>query len=142
MYSTLVSYLGVIKRVRMKDFKKYYTISAKPEELFLALTNPATLQLWTGESAEMSTEPGSEFSLWEGSIVGKNIEFEPGKKIVQQWYFGNQEEQSIVSMVLHSHKQGTSVELRHTNIPDEAYEDIVEGWNESYFRALQDFYEE
>lgn len=142
MYSTLVGYLGVILKTRMKDFKKYYLISAQPEELFLALTNPATLQLWTGEPAEMSTEPGSEFSLWEGSIVGKNLEFEPGKKIVQQWYFGNQDEESIVSIILHSHKQGTSVELRHTNIPDEAYEDIVEGWNEAYFRSLQDFYEE
>lgn len=126
----------------MKDFKKYYIIPATPEELFLALTNPATLQLWTGEAATMSTEPGTEFSLWEGAIVGKNLDFEPGKKIIQQWYFGDQPEESIVSIVLHAHKQGTSVELRHTNIPDEAYEDIVEGWNETYFRSLQEFYEE
>ena len=126
----------------MKDFKKYYIIPALPEEVFLAMTNPATLQLWTGEPSEMSTEVGSEFSLWEGSIVGKNLEFETGKKIVQQWYFGNQEEKSIVSLILHPHKQGTSVELRHTNIPDEAYEDIVEGWNETYFRSLEDFYNE
>ena len=73
---------------------------------------------------------------------GKNLEFETGKKIVQQWYFGDQEEKSIVSLILHPHKQGTSVELRHTNIPDEAYEDIVEGWNETYFRSLEDFYDE
>jgi hypothetical protein len=30
----------------------------------------------------------------------------------------------------------------HTNIPDEAFEDIGEGWNEFYFGALIDFYEE
>ena len=60
----------------MKDFKKYYRIAATPEEIYTALTNPLTLELWTGETALMSTEPGSEFSLWEGSIVGKNIEFE------------------------------------------------------------------
>ena len=88
----------------MKDFKKYYIIPALPEEVFLAMTNPATLQLWTGETSEMSTEVGSEFSLWEGSIVGKNLEFETGKKIVQQWYFGDQEEKSIVSLILHPHK--------------------------------------
>ena len=70
---------------QMKDFKKYYIIPAQPEEVYLALTLPHTLKLWTGEEAEMSTEPGSEFSLWEGSIVGKNIAFEKDKKIVQQW---------------------------------------------------------
>jgi activator of HSP90 ATPase len=124
----------------MKDYKQYYIISADPEEVYIALTNPATLQLWTGEPAVMSTEPGSEFSLWEGSIEGKNISFEPGKKIIQEWFFGEQEESSIVTIILHSHKQGTSAELRHSNIPDEAFDDIVEGWNEVYFSSLIDFY--
>jgi activator of HSP90 ATPase len=78
--------------------------------------------------------------LWEGSIVGKNLEFELGKKIVQQWYFGDQEAESIVTIKLHSHKQGTSAELSHTNIPDEAYDEMVEGWNENYFGMLTQFY--
>ena len=127
--------------IRMKDYKKYYIITAPPEDVYLALTKPETLRLWTGEVAEMSTEPGSEFSLWEESITGRNIEFEEGKKIVQQWYFGEQEEESIVTIKLHPHKQGTSVELKHTNIPDEAYEEIVEGWEDTYFRSLREFYE-
>lgn len=127
---------------RMKEFKKYYTLPAPPEEVFLALTIPATIYLWTGEEAEMSSEPGSEFSLWDGSIVGKNLEFEHGKKIVQQWYFGEQDEPSIVTIKLHALKGGTSVELKHTNIPDEDYDDIVEGWNSNYFGSLADFYED
>jgi uncharacterized protein YndB with AHSA1/START domain len=125
----------------MKEYKKYYLLSASPEEVYIALTNPATIQLWTGEKAEMSTVPGSEFSLWEDSIVGKNLEFIEGKKIVQQWYFGDQEKDSIVTIILHPHKHGTSVELRHSNIPDEDYEDIVEGWDEAYFGALAEFYQ-
>jgi uncharacterized protein YndB with AHSA1/START domain len=124
----------------MKDYKKHFIITAPPEEVYLALTLPATIQLWTGEEAEMSTEPGSEFSLWEGSIYGKNLEFEKGRKIVQQWYF-EQEEPSIVTIILHPHKKGTSAELKHTNIPDEDYDNIVEGWNEAYFGGLIDFYE-
>lgn len=126
----------------MKDFKKYFIVPAAPEELYLALTNPATIQLWTGDPAEMSTVPGSEFSLWEGNIVGKNLEFEENKKIVQEWYFGDQEPASIVTIKLHSHKQGTSAELLHTNIPDEVYEEMVTGWNENYFGLLQEFYSE
>ena len=126
----------------MKNFKKYYEISASPEDVYLALTNPATIQLWTGDLAEMSTEPNSEFSLWDGSIVGRNIEFEASKKIVQEWYFGEQDEESIVTIKLHHAKKGTSVELIHTNIPDDAFEDISEGWDEYYLGALIDFYEE
>lgn len=125
----------------MKDFKQYYIIPAPPEDVYLALTNPNTIHLWSGEEAVMSTEPGSEFSLWEESIVGKNLVFELNKKIVQQWYFGDQEEPSIVTIKLHPHKQGTSAELLHTNIPDDDYDEIVAGWNETYFGALQDFYE-
>ncbi len=124
----------------MKDFKKYYIITAQPEEIYLALTNPATIQLWTGEPAVMSTEPNTEFSLWEGSIEGMNIAFEPNKKIQQEWYFGEQENPSIVTIKLHPHKQGCSVELVHTNIPNEAFDDIVSGWNENYFGALEEFY--
>jgi activator of HSP90 ATPase len=124
----------------MKDYKAYFIISSPPEDIYSAITNPLTIQLWTGEEAVMSTEPGSEFSLWEESICGKNLEFEENKKVVQQWYFGDQEEPSIVTIKLHPHKDGTSVELRHTNIPDEDFEDIVEGWKENYFGALEDFY--
>ncbi len=126
----------------MKDYKQYYIIGAPPEEVYIALTNPATIQLWSGEPAVMSTEPGTEFSLWEGSIEGKNIAFEPGKKITQEWYFGEQEPASIVTIILHPHKQGTSAELRHSNIPEEDFEDIVEGWNNVYFESLINFYED
>jgi activator of HSP90 ATPase len=125
----------------VKDYKKYYMIGATPQEIYAAITNPLTIQLWTGEQAEMSTEPGSEFSMWDGSIVGKNIEFEEGKKVVQQWYFDGQDEPSIVNIKLHADKHGTSCELRHTNIPDEAYDDIVDGWNNVYFGGIADFYE-
>jgi activator of HSP90 ATPase len=125
----------------MKDFKKYYRLPATPEEIYTALTNPLTIELWTGEAAEMSTEPGSEFSMWEGSIVGKNIEFEENKKLVQQWYFDGQPEASIVTIKLHPDKTATSVELRHTNIPDDGYDDIAEGWDNSYFGPLAEFFE-
>jgi len=125
----------------MKDFKKYYIIPAEPEEVYLALTNPFTIELWTGYSAVMSTNPGTEFELWEGDITGKNLEFVEDKKVVQQWYFGEQEEASIVTIKLFENNKGTQVELNHSNIPDEEYENITEGWNEYYFGAIKEFFE-
>ncbi len=126
----------------MKDYKKYFTISAPPVDVWHALTNPITIQLWTGEPAIMSTEPGSEFSLWDGSISGTNIAFEENKKIIQEWDFGDQADPSTVTLILHARGEGTSIELIHTNIPDEDYQDMIDGWNSSYFGALQEFYRE
>jgi uncharacterized protein YndB with AHSA1/START domain len=125
----------------LKDFKQYYTIAATPDEVYMALTNPLSIKLWAGDDAEMGTEPGSEFSLWEDSITGINIEFEPNKKLVQQWFFGDQEPASVVTFKIHEHKHGTSLEVRQTNIPDEAWEDISGGWNDTYMASLIDFLE-
>jgi uncharacterized protein YndB with AHSA1/START domain len=124
----------------MKDYKAYFIIPEEPALVYQALTQQDTIELWTGEKAIMQAEPGTEFSLWDDDIVGKNLAFEPGKKLQQEWYFGEQDEPSIVTMILHPHGKGTSLELRHTNIPDDAYDDLVEGWNDVYMASLIDFY--
>lgn len=124
----------------MKSIKRYYILNADPKDVYNALTNKNMLEIWTGESAEMEPVPGSSFSLWDGSISGVNLEFEENKKIVQQWFFEGENENSIVTMKLHPHKRGTSLELLHTNIPDEAFENISEGWDEDYFGALNELF--
>lgn len=124
----------------MKNFKAYYIIPASPEDVYQALTQEATIQLWSGEPAVMQAVPDTEFQLFDGSIAGRNISFNPGREIVQEWYFGDASEASIVTIRLHPHAKGTSAEVRQTNIPEEAYENIEEGWNNHYFGALQDFY--
>lgn len=124
----------------MKNIKRYYVLNAEPKDVYNALTNKMMLEIWTGESAEMEAVPGTEFSLWDGSITGINLEFEENKKIVQQWFFEEVDAESIVTMKLHPHKKGTSLELTHTNIPDEAYENISDGWDEDYFGALNELF--
>ena len=123
----------------MKEIKRYYTLKAGPEDVYNALTNKRILEIWTGESAEMQPVVGTEFSLWGGSITGVNLEIEENKKIVQQWFF-DEDEESIVTMKFHSHKKGCSVELLHTNIPDDAFENISDGWDEDYFGALNELF--
>ncbi|OYT14834.1 MAG: ATPase [Bacteroidetes bacterium 4572_77] len=123
----------------MKNYKTYIQIKAEVQDVFTALTNPFTIELWSGETAIMSKEINSEFSLWGGDIVGKNLEIVENEKLVQQWYFGEEDETSpsIVSLKLWVKGAQCSVELLHTNIPDEAYDNIVEGWNEAYLGAVK-----
>ncbi len=123
----------------MKTFKKTFRINAEPSDVYSALTNPYTIELWSGYKAEMSTVPGSEFSLWEGDIEGRNLEFVQDRKVVQEWYFGDQEEKSIVTISIFPDKQNSSVTVEHTNIPDEEYDNIAEGWREYFIGAIIDF---
>jgi len=124
----------------MKTFKKTFRINAEPSEVYSALTNPYTIELWSGYPAEMTTEPGSEFSLWEGDITGRNIEFVQDKKLVQEWYFGEQSEKSIVTISIFPDKDNSSVTVEHTNIPDEEFDNIAEGWREYYIGAIISFF--
>ena len=124
------------------DYKNYYILPAPPEEVFKALTFEPTIRLWTGSEVTMPTAIGEEFSMWDGQICGRILGLEEGKQIVQEWFFGELDEPSVVTIKLHPHKKGTSLELKHTNIPAEDYDNIVEGWNDIYFEALYDFYEE
>lgn len=124
------------------DYKNYYILPAPPEEVFKALTFEPTIRLWTGAEVTMPTAIGEEFSMWDGQICGRILGLEEGKQIVQEWFFGELDEPSVVTIKLHPHKKGTSLELKHTNIPAEDYDNIVEGWNDIYFEALYDFYEE
>lgn len=125
----------------MQTFKKHFIIKASPQDVYAALTNPEIIALWTGEDAVMSTTPDSEFEWWDGDICGKNVEFEQDKKIVQEWYFG-ETETSLVTIKTHPDKKGTDLEITQINIPDDAFENIVEGWEDAIVESLRDLLEE
>jgi len=124
----------------VKTFKKVFRINAEPADVYSAITNPFTIELWSGYPAEMSTEPGSEFSLWEGDITGKNIEFIQDRKVVQQWYFGDQLEESVVTITITPDRENSTVTVEHTNIPDDEFDGIAEGWREYYIGAINSFF--
>lgn len=124
------------------DIKFYTLIEAEPEEIFLALVNPFTINLWSDAKAVMDDKEGTEFSLWNGDITGKNLKVVKDKELVQEWYFDDLKEPSIVTIRLHADKKGCNVELRHTNIPEDAFENIDEGWREYYIGAIKRFFEE
>lgn len=124
----------------MKTFKKTFKINAEPSDVYSAITNPFTIELWSGYPAIMNTEPESEFSLWEGDITGKNLEFVQDKKVVQEWYFGDQPEKSIVTITISPDREYSVVTVEQSNIPDDEFNDIAEGWREYYIGAIINFF--
>ena len=66
---------------------------------------------------------------------------------MQEWYFEDEEgmpaeHKSIVTITLNEQGSSTDVELLHINIPDEAFDNILEGWNHYYFNPLKELVEE
>jgi activator of HSP90 ATPase len=124
----------------MKELKKYFKLGASPADVYNALTNQIMIEIWTGDKAVFKAEPGTEFSMWDGAITGRNVAFEINEKIKQIWYFD--EVESEVTFKLHPDKKGTSVELFHTNIPDEAFDNIADGWEMDFFGSLSELFNE
>ncbi|MGM0668020.1 MAG: SRPBCC domain-containing protein, partial [Bacteroidota bacterium] len=83
--------------------------------------------------------PGALFSMWEGDIEGMILEVQENKKIVQEWFFGEQEERSLATIILVRDFGRTQVMVEHTNIPDEAFDNIATGWTEYIIGAIENF---
>ena len=125
----------------MKDYHYQVRIRESAEIIFSAMTNPVTLELWSGFPAVMETVENSEFTIWGGDITGKMLKTDRGKMIVQEWNFGPAVKPSIVTLKLDEENGRTLVDLTHTNIPEEAYDNITTGWREYYFKPLKKFLE-
>lgn len=127
----------------MKEYKTKKVLEALPEDVYNALTKQFAIELWTGYNAKFELTQGAEFEMWDGDICGEIIDFEQDKKLVEEWYFGEQEERSIVTFKIFAKGQSkTTLEVTHTNIPDEDFDDIVDGWNETFLASLRHFLED
>ncbi len=126
----------------MKNFKSRIKIKALPEDVYACFTNPFTIELWTGYDAVGTNEVGKEFSMLDGDIVGRVLELEENKKVVQEWFFGDQKEQSIATIKIFPNGNNNSqVDVEHINIPSDAFEDITEGWTDYFLGGIKEFLE-
>lgn len=129
----------------MKTIKQTYLVNSSINEVWKALTDPKYINAWGGGPAKMNENKGSRFSLWGGSIWGKNIEVIPNKKLVQEWISENEsrkwEKPSIATFNLIEEKGKVKLDFVHENVPDEDYKNISEGWKDYYLGPLKKYLE-
>ncbi len=125
----------------MKSIKQTYKINAPVDKVWNALVNPSVIEKWGGGPVEMNDQEGSEFKLWGGDIYGKNIKVIKNKMLVQEWIEGDWDKPSIVTFNLSDSDGKTTVELIHTDIPDNQAKDIEEGWKDYYMIPLKELVE-
>ncbi|KAI4300672.1 hypothetical protein L6164_034021 [Bauhinia variegata] len=121
--------------------------NCRARDLFEILMDENRWKGFTQSNARISKEVGGEFSIFDGSVTGTNVELQEGKLIVQKWRFGSWPEgmQSLVRLVFEEPEPGvTVVKLTHTDVPEEdkygnatVAENTERGWRELIFQRIR-----
>jgi len=129
----------------MKTIKQTILFNTSAQDLYDMLINARKLTKITGGKATNTPEIGGKFTAWDDYISGTNIELTPGKKIVQKWtcqdFPYNHMTDVTIELKKKSDKQ-TELIFTQSNVPDEFYEDINEGWNQFYWEPIKDYIED
>jgi len=121
------------------------TIPATAQEIYEAWLDSLSHSEMTGGTAKMSDQIGDEVSAWDDYISGRNLELVPGERIVQTWRtseFGDEDEDSIITVTLEETDEGTLLTLEHSNVPDEQRSYEEGGWQENYFEPMVAYFTE
>ncbi|KAG8367957.1 hypothetical protein BUALT_Bualt16G0126700 [Buddleja alternifolia] len=136
---------------KKKEGFKTITISerfnCRARDLFEILMDENRWKGFTQSNARISKEVGGEFSIFDGSVTGKNVELQEGKLIVQQWRFGSWHDGivSTVRLTFDEPESGvTVVKLTHTDVPEEdrygnstVVENTERGWRDLIFQRIK-----
>ncbi|KAJ9184666.1 hypothetical protein P3X46_004370 [Hevea brasiliensis] len=147
-----------VKKESSKGFKKetnkgFKTISmtekfsCRARDMYEILMDENRWKGFTQSNARISKELGGEFSIFDGSVTGTNVELQEGKIIVQKWRFGSWPDGivSTVRLTFDEPEPGlTVIQLLHTDIPEEdrygnatVVENTERGWRDLIFHRIR-----
>jgi activator of HSP90 ATPase len=125
------------------DFSVSEEFACSPAIIFQAWLSSAGHTQMTGSPATASDQAGEPFKAWDGYILGKNLELDPNRRILQAWRtseFDADQPDSIVEIKLDPSGEGTRVTIRHWNLPEDGMQ-YRQGWEEFYFAPMKAFLE-
>lgn len=108
-----------------------------PERLYAMYVDPALHAAAIGAPVSISEQAGAAFWAFEGGGVhGRNLALVPARMVVQLWRAANwreEDEDSILTLLLLPTPHGARVELVQANVPGHACETIERGWEKHYW---------
>lgn len=118
-------------------------IAAEPAAVYAVFMDEKQHSAMTGGASRISPRVGGEASMHDGQILARNIELEPGRKIVQAWRVAPWEEGSytLLRIMLSAENDGTRLVLDQTGCPEDMTEHLAAGWEERYWAPLRTFFE-
>jgi activator of HSP90 ATPase len=128
----------------MKEkIKLSVTLPASPDIIYKAWLSGKEHTAFTGEKTKSSSKKGGAFTAGGGYMWGKNLELEPGKKIVQSWRstdFPKDAEDSRLEILLEKSGKGTKLNLIHSDIPAGQKDTYKQGWKDFYFTPMKKYF--
>ena len=130
--------------IKKKIIEQEITIKSTPHEIYEVFMDAKKHSKLTESKAIVSREIGGKFSIYEGALIGKNVELIQDKKIVQTWRGGGENWSkgyySTITLILEPVDQGTLIKFTHEDIPEGAYESVKEGWDKFYWDPLKEMF--
>ena len=126
-----------------KTIRQTATFTASPHEVYEILMDARKHAGLTGGKARISREIGGAFSIYDGEIEGKNLELVPDRKIVQSWRYSDwpKGHYSTATFELEKIEKGTRLKFTQTDVPDDKYEEIKQGWKDYYWQPMKEMLE-
>ncbi|XP_028777524.1 activator of 90 kDa heat shock protein ATPase homolog [Neltuma alba] len=122
-------------------------LNCRASDLYEILMDENRWKGFTQSNAMISKEVGGEFSIFDGSVKGTNVELQEAKLIVQKWRFESWPDgvQSLVRLVFEEPEPGvTVIKLTHTDVPIEdrygnatVVENTERGWRDLIFQRIK-----
>jgi activator of HSP90 ATPase len=75
--------------------------------------------------------------------MGKNLELEPPRRILQSWRtteFPEGAPDSMLEILIEPDGDGSKLTLIHTEIPEGQSEDYKQGWKDYYFALMKAYF--
>jgi len=129
--------------MKTKTIRQTVTFKATPHEVYETLMDSKKHSQLTGSKAQISREMGGKFSIYEGDIEGVNLELVPDHKVIQSWRYSDWPEghYSQATFTLEEIKGTTRLTFTQTEVPEEHYEDIAQGWYDYYWTPMKEMLE-
>jgi len=123
-----------------KTIRQSATFRVSPHEVYEVLMDAKKHSELTGSEVQIDRNVGSEFSVYGGDIQGINLELVPDQKIVQSWRYSDWPEghYSKATILLKEIPNGTRLTFTQTEVPDEFFEDIAQGWKDYYWEPMKE----
>jgi len=112
-----------------------------PARIYETLLDAKRFSAFTGDSAEIQSQPGGSLRLFGGRIEGRNIELTPNERIVQAWREASWPAgaYSLVKFELVPRTFGTRIVFDQTGIAEHDWEHLNEGWPIRYWEPLHKY---
>jgi activator of HSP90 ATPase len=122
-------------RTSLHQEVKFNALPARIYEIFL---DSKQFGAMTKMTADISPDAGGAISMFDGVILGRNIELVPAQRIVQAWRpkYWDPGVYSMVKFELVADGARTKIVLDHTGFPEGTYKGLNSGWPERYWNPL------